>query len=150
MYPDYPSIFPLVESRTHPAVYKKAGRLGITKRRAPPWSDNEILRLRKVYPHGTRDQVRAAFPGRSNEAIAKAANARGIFRAPPPLPSTGNRLLDQILTRARKMGFSKLDLDALGRCKGYFAHRRWRTKLDERLHCIVARQMGGTIRAEFD
>ena len=87
IYPEYRSIFPLLNRRTKPAVYHKAGRLGITKSRPPLWSDNEIIRIRKVYPSGTYDEILAAFPGRTIVAVARAANQRGIFRLPRPCSS---------------------------------------------------------------
>jgi hypothetical protein len=125
-YPDYRSIFPVLDRRTHPAVYNKAGRLGITKPRAPAWSDNEILRLRKVYPTCSREQILAAFPRRSFAAVAKAANARGIFRdAKAPKPS-GNALLDQILVRAKGRNVTLAELDAQVRQPGYFSKRKWK------------------------
>ena len=147
-YPDYRSIFPVLPRRTHPAVYNKAGRLGITKRRAPPGSDNEILRLRKVYPKGTKEEVLAAFPGRTYAAVAKAANARGIRRTKPN-PSTGIRLLDQVLIRAVSRNFSMEDLDKLTRSGTYFRKRRWKAAPDVGVHCRAARLLGGTIRAAF-
>lgn len=148
-YPDYRSIFPVLDRRTHPAVYNKAGRLGITKPRGQPWSENEILRLRKVYPKGTRAEIDAAFPGRSYNAIAKMANVRGIYRAPRPLKPTGHRLLDQVLERARKMNLSRSDLDSMARSKRYFQSSAWKRRADVAIHCRAAVVLGGTIRAAF-
>lgn len=149
IYPEYRSIFPLLDRRTRPAVYGKAGRLGITTRRPQSWIDNEIIRLRKVYPHGTRAEILAAFPGRSYAAVAKAATSRNIFRARKPLVSTGSRLLDQVLERARMLNYTMIDLDRFGRSKNYFSKRKWRTKLNEAVHCHAARAMGGVLRAAF-
>lgn len=64
LYPTYRSIFPLLNRRTRPAVYGKAGRHGITKPRGRTWDDNEILRLR-IYRTGTKAEILAAFPGRT-------------------------------------------------------------------------------------
>lgn len=149
MYPDYGSIFPRLDRRTHPAVYNKAARLGITRPRSLPWSDNEILRLRKVYPKESREEILAAFPGRSYGAIAKASNTRGVYRARRSPAKTGFRLLDQVLVRAQKMNLSMADLDALARCGSYFKRRGWTTHADERFHYLAARALGGTVRADF-
>jgi hypothetical protein len=148
-YPDYRSIFPVLSRRTHPAVYNKAGRLGITMRRAPPWSDNEILRLRKVYPKGTKEEALVAFPGRTYAAVAKAANARGIYKQPKPEKPTGNRLLDQVLTRAKELGFTRADLDVLCRSRKYYRTRSWRSRPNEAFHCLAVRALGGVVRARF-
>jgi len=149
-YPDYRSIFPKLERRTEPATYSKAGRLGITRRKAPTWSDNEILRLRKFYPRGTRDEILGVFPGRTWTAIAKQANARGIYRAPKPLNPTGNRVLDQILARARERNVSMAELDQVVKRKRYFALRRWRShKYDHSAHFRAVLFLGGNLRAEW-
>lgn len=149
MYPRYGSIFPVLQRRTKPAVYGKAGRLGITRPKAREWDENEIPRLRKLYPAGTRAEIEAAFPGRSYSAVAKAANARGIYRAKKQRPPTGIRLLDQLLARARSEGYTMKDLDAMSRTKGYFTGRRWRTKPNQAVHCYAVRRMGGVVRAKF-
>lgn len=149
-YPDYQSIFPELERRTQPAVYNKAGRLGITKPRAPQWSDNEILRLRRVYPSGTRDEVLAAFPGRTYAAIGKAANARGIYRAPKPLKPTGNPVLDQILARAHERNVSMEELGHVTHKRSYFQKRRWRNgQFDFAAHSRAVAFLGGKIRINW-
>lgn len=124
--PAYGLIIPMVERRTRPGVYSKAQRLGVAPKAPSRWSENEILRLRKVYPKGTKEEVLAAFPGRSYAAVAKAANARGIYRAGKPLAPTGNGLLDQILARARIRNVSLAELDVECRRRGYFTKRTWR------------------------
>lgn len=46
-HPDYGPIFPVLDRRTHPAAYNKAGRLGITKSRmGSPDGSALILRER--------------------------------------------------------------------------------------------------------
>lgn len=149
MHPAYGSIFPVLDRRTHPAVYSKAGRLGIATKRPLPWSENEIVRLRKVYPRGTREDILTAFPGRTYGAIAKAANERKIYREKRQPVPTGNRLLDQILERTRVLGYSRSDLDRMSLGAGYFARKKWKSKLDEGLHCRTVRAMGGRVRAAF-
>lgn len=149
-YPDYQSIFPELERRTTPAVYNKARRLGITKPRAAPWSDNEILRLRRVYPRGTRDEVLAAFPGRTYAAISKAANARGIYRGPKPLKPTGDKVLDQILARARERNVSMEELDATTRKRPYFRKRGWQNgRFDFAAHSRAVAFLGGKVRINW-
>lgn len=147
-HPSYQVIFALL-NRTKPAIYSKASRLGVAKRRTPPLSDNEILRLRKIYPTGTRTEIEAAFPGRTYAAIVRAANSRKIYRAKKPPLLTGNRLLDQVLARAQRDGYTMMDLDGFARSKRYFRQRRWRSKPNEVAHCLAARAMGGVLRASF-
>ena len=147
--PGYSIIEPMLERRTRGATRNKASRLGVAGMARPRWSDNEVVQLRKVYPSKSRDQVLAAFPGRSYAAVAKAANARGIFRSKPMLQQTGFRLLDQVLCRAKVLNLSLADLDRLARSGRYFRSHRWSKRADERFHYIIARTLGGTVRAEF-
>lgn len=149
-YPGYDAILPLIPRRTRTAAHGKASRLKITKPKAPAWSDNEILRLRKIYPTGTREEILAAFPGRSYAAVAKAANARGIYRAPRPYKPTGNRVLDQILERARGRNWTLVELGEETKHRRYFANRGWKNRrFDLRAHALAAQLLGGELRADF-
>lgn len=147
--PSYPAFVALHPRRTTPASRSKASRIGVAGPQAKQWDTNEVLRLRRVYPSGTRDEIIAAFPGRSYSAIARAANARGIYRKKGPEPPTGIRILDQILLRAGAKGYSLADLDRFSRSKSYFRCRRWRKTPDNAAHCRAARALGGTLRASF-
>jgi len=149
MYPRYGSIFPALPRRTKPAVYGKASRLGITKGKAREWDVNEIPRLRRVYPTGTRAEIEAAFPGRSYSACSKAANARGIYRAPRPYKATGILLIDQILLRARAKNWALSDLDKEIRVPGYFSNRKWKRHLNPSAHFRAVSLLGGVVRARF-
>ena len=149
-YPDYHSALLLIRRRTRPAAYSKAGRLRITKPAAPPWTDNEILRLRKVYPSGTRQEILAAFPGRSFRAIGRAANARGVFRFRQPLKPTGCRALDQILQRARDRNVSLIELGKEAGNISYFSNKGWRNgKLNWPAISRAAEFLGGRLRARW-
>ncbi|WP_152664550.1 hypothetical protein [Devosia geojensis] len=150
LHPHYHMIFAEPWARSRPATYSKAGRMGLTKARGRPWTDNEILRLRKVYPRGTREEIIAAFPDRTWAAIAKAANSRGIYRAPRPLKPTGNRVLDQILERARERNVSMIELDQEAKRKGYFSKRKWKHgRLDHTAHFRAVAFLGGNLRSKW-
>ena len=102
-YPDYPAVMSLNVTRTRPAHYGKAGRMGITKPRARPWDPNELFRLHRLYPKAERGDLLAALPTRTWSAICTRARADGYRRPPNPIKPTGNALLDQILERARQI-----------------------------------------------
>lgn len=149
-YPYYDNVMLFILRRTRVAARGKASRLKITRPRTPQWSTNEILRLRKVYPTGTREEILVAFPGRTYRAIAAAANSRGIYRAPKGYKPTGNRILDQIQERARQQNWSLFELDQAVKGKGYFSKRRWRGgRFDHRLHWCAVEQLGGVVRARW-
>jgi hypothetical protein len=143
--PDYKAVRAKVTRRTTPACYSKASRLKITRPRGRPWSDNDILRLR-IYRHGTREEVLATLPGRTWRAIAKQANARGIYRPKRPLKPTGNGVLDQILKRARERNVSMIELDQEAKRKGYYSSRRWQTgRFNHRAHGLAVEFLGGQL-----
>lgn len=148
MYPDYGSIFPLLHRRSRPGVYSKSVRLGIVRARAKQWDDpNEIWRLR-LYETATKAELLSAFPGRTWGAICAAARKRGFRRRPAPLASTGITIIDQILSRSRKLGWTLGDLDSAGRKKLYFTRRKWRGRLmDHAVHRRVVEALGGQVRA---
>lgn len=149
-HPDYDAVMQKMWRRTRVAARGKAGRLKITKPRAPAWDDNELLRLRKYYPTYSREEISAAFPGRTYAAVARAANARGIYRAPKAYKPTGNRVLDQILARARARNWGLAELGIESGNSRYFSHQRWRYgRYNHRVHALAVRILGGIIRADF-
>ena len=148
-YPDISKIAAELPGRTPAAIKGKAAYLRIRGRAAPRWSDTEIMRLRKVYPTGSREDVEAAFPGRSFDAIAGKARTRGIRRAKRHEGPTDNRLLDQIFKEASRQNLSRADLDYLSRSGRYFQRAKWKVRPNTAIHCRAAIAMGATIRAGF-
>jgi len=150
-YPRYDDIMPLIPRRSRTAAWRKASKLKITRPRPPDWSTNEIPRLRKVYPTGTREEILTNFPGRTYGAIAKAANSRGIYRAPKPYKPTGNTVLDQILQRARSRNWSLRELDLETRGRGYFSGRKWRFgRFNHRAHVKAVSCLGGALKLRWN
>lgn len=149
-YPGYDHVLPRIPRRTRGAAHSKASRLKITRPRGRPWDINEIPRLRKHYPTATKEELLALFPGRSHVAIANAANARGIYRARRPYKPTGNRVLDQVLARARERNWSLADLGRESGNSRYFSHQNWRNgRYNHRVHALAVRVLGGGMRADF-
>lgn len=149
-HPDYRLLAPLLPRRTLPAQYGKAGRLGLTKPRRE-WDENEIPRLRRMYPGGSQEELLAAFPGRTWLAIAAAARKRGVYRKRRSYKSAGVAVVDAILERAHSLNLSLADLDAAGRRPGYFTHRKWNGKvIDLRAIALAVDALGGRVRAKWD
>ena len=147
-YPHYGTFAAKHERRTRPAAHSKAVRLRITRPRGKPWDDpNEIWRLR-LYETATKAELLTAFPGRTWGAICAAARKRGFRRRRLPLASTGITVIDQILSRSGKLGWTLADLDSAGRKKLYFTRRKWRGRLmDHAVHLRVVEALGGQVRA---
>lgn len=146
LYPDYPAAVALNSRRSRPAHYGKAGRLGITRSRAH-WTDNEILRLRRLYVRATRAELLQALPGRSWHAICAKARGLRLSRPVSPLKSTGVLLLDQIRSRARQRGITMRELDAFTCGGGYFARAKWRSgRIAPAILARAVSVLGGRLR----
>jgi hypothetical protein len=148
IHPFYDRFLAKHSRRTRPAAHSKASRLQITKPRGRQWDVNEILRLR-IYRTATKEEILAAFPGRSWAAIGTAARARGHRRPQRLNEPTGILIIDQILERAKICKLSLKDLDSIARLKGYFSQRKWRHKQNHVVHERLVAALGGTLRARF-
>jgi hypothetical protein len=148
-HPDYTTALSIIKRRTRKAARSKASRMGITKPNRP-WDENEILRLRKVYPDGTPEEIATAFPDRTLAAVAGRARLRGIYRTKRAYKPTGIHLVDQVLQRAAVMKWTLADLDEGGGCKSYFYNRMWRSHLDARALTRAVEALGGNIEAVWN
>lgn len=149
-HPHYDVLEPLLCRRTRRAQYAKAGRLGVTRRHRV-WDENEVPRLRKMYPTATPEALLAAFPGRTLPAIRSAAQKRGFQRSRKPYALSGILVIDRILTRATELNMNLSDLDALGGKAGYFSRRRWRYGiLQMKPVGLVVKSLGGELRVRWN
>lgn len=148
---NYPVAMLKLPRRTITGARSKASRLGITRPKAREWDENEIPRLRRIYPTGSRAAIEAAFPGRTFAAVSRAANVRRIYRRPKAIVSTGSRVLDQILARATVRNVSRVELDAEA-CRGrnYFSKGSWRRQgFNDDYHARAASFLGGYLKADW-
>lgn len=145
-HPDYRAVTARNVARTLSAHYSKAVRIGVAGKRSPPWTENEITRLHRLYPRATKSELLKALPGRSWSAICHRARTDGYRRRRTYKP-TGNELLDQILWRACQQNWSLLDLDNEVGGHGYFARYRWRGgRIDKRLLMRAVGVLGGEVQ----
>ena len=150
-HPNYAAALALNTRRTRSAHYGKAQRMGITTPRGQQWGANEILRLHRLFPLASKDELLEALPARTWRAICTRANKDGYHRPRQPLPPTGCALLDQILDRARRTNWSLYDLDRELRGRGYFHRRRWRHgRYNFALHDRAVALLGGHVRVRWE
>lgn len=147
-YPDYDAVMAINTRRSRPAHHSKAGRMGIVRRRAPNWDENEIPRLHRMFATATRNELLAAFPGRSWAAICRRANADGYYKLKVPT-SSGIGLLDQILSRAIKRHDSLRELDRAIGGAGYFSRRKWKRRRNHSIEARAIAYLGGTIQVRW-
>jgi hypothetical protein len=124
LYPDYTAVLRRLKHRSLSAVKAKASDLGITRKRRV-WTAAQISKLRKLFLHGTREEIAAAFPGIPLRLVYEAATYRGLHRPRRPYKPTGNEAIDQIRERSFELGYSMSDVDALVRSRRYFYRGGW-------------------------
>lgn len=125
MYPaEYADISKALKRRSYWSVRHKAQKLGLAPKRHV-WTGPDVSRLRRIYPTGTKEEILAAFPGMTIEAVRASAPRFKVFKARKPFNPTGYPVIDQLRERAFQLGYSMVDLDALARSKRYFASGGW-------------------------
>jgi hypothetical protein len=110
--------------RSWHAVRSWAQKMGLTIKRHV-WTGAEITKLRRLYQHGTMQEVRDAFPGFSDRHLCKIANNHRMARPRRRFKSTGVGAIDQIRDRAFDLGYSMPDVDELAHSKKYFQQGQW-------------------------
>lgn len=147
-YPDYDGVMAINTRRTRTAHHSKARRMGITTPRARDWDPNELFKLHQLFPRATQAELLQALPGRTWKAICNRARADGYRRKARPLKPTGNAVLDQILERARRLNWSRAELDAETNSRRYFELMGWRNgRWDQKIHIRAVQVLGGQLRA---
>lgn len=91
----------------------------VSNRRA--WSDDDLARLREVYPTAEMGDVLGSFPGRSSAAVKLRAQKDGLRRPPAAPQGSLKRLLEQTPIAAYWIGFLMAD--------GHFSERRLAVKV---------------------
>lgn len=150
-HPDYDTALVEIGRRTRPAAHSKASRMGIAAPAPPRWNDErDVPRLRRLYPTASREELLAAFNGRSWGAISAKARSRHIYRKHRFKP-TGLALIDDLLGRAAALNMSLVELDAAAGCGRYFSTSRYRDVRHLRPLNIsrAVSVMGGKLRARF-
>ncbi len=110
--------------RTYPAIRSRCRTLGLAPKRNL-CTAAERSRLRKLYPHATREELAAAFPTRTLLQVTALASYYGIRRNRRRYSPTGYPLLDQVRTRCLELNYSMPDLDDLAGTGGYFQKAQW-------------------------
>ena len=149
LYPDYKALRKALRRRTYYALTARARRLDVVKRRHV-WLGTEISRMRRMYPTAAQQELMAAFPDVSWEAIkTKARNIR-VRRARRKLTTTGHPLIDQIRDRAFDLHLSMVDLDAMAGTKRYFQQAAWRKGSFNRKAALRAVEaLGGKVSVQW-
>jgi hypothetical protein len=123
LYPNYGAIRKALPSRTYYSLRNRAQALQIQKKRRM-WTGAEVVRMRKLYPTATMEQLLAAFPGRTSATIKSYASHMHIRRR-FEFKKTGYPLIDAIRARCKELGYSMGDLDEIARTKRYFTSALW-------------------------
>jgi hypothetical protein len=144
LYPDYKKLAAALKGRTSLAVQSRVKLLGIAHR-IPPWTTNEISRLRKIWATATRADLVQAFPNRSWHGIAGKARGLSLKRARKRRTSSC-WALDVILAESLLLNLSSTELDAYARTGNYFRRQKWREGAEKKfVRCVqrLIKALGG-------
>lgn len=152
LYPDYRATKRKLRRRSLVAIQHKCNELGLVPAR-PPWTGQDLARLRRLYPSASWEELFAAFPGRTKLAITRAANSYGYVREKKRYLPTGHAALDQVRQRCFEEGYVMRDIDQYAKSKGYF-QSLWpnapKTKIHHRAIAKAIEALGGTVKIEWE
>lgn len=123
LYPDYQAAMRSL-GRSYCAVKAKAQQLGLAPTR-DHWTGEQLVRLRKLYRSGTREELQEAFPTRKLSNVYGMARYFGLRRPRKPYERTGHLVIDQIRDRCFELCLSMSDLDEMAKTGSYFAKAGW-------------------------
>ncbi|MDT2024536.1 hypothetical protein [Methylocella sp. CPCC 101449] len=118
-YPDYEKLTKKLSGRSYNAIRNRCRVIGVS-RRLESWTAAEKLRLRKLWPKGSKRDLGNAFPNRTHSAIRSMAQAMKLTKR-LDLFRTNVPLVDDIRQRARSLGYTMSELDTLARSGRFFA-----------------------------
>lgn len=151
LYPDYRALRRRLPHRTYFSLRSRAVTLGIVHHRHV-WTAAEASRLRRQFPHATRQELLAAFPSLRWQQILGKARHLKLCKARKKLARTGHDVIDDIRDRATSLGISMVDLDYLAKTRKYFQKAAWhaRRKVSGTPVVRAIKTLGGRIRIEWD
>lgn len=122
MYPDFSALEKLLRRRSIPAIKNRAFVLRLLRRPCHTWTAAEVLRLRRLWPRASRQELLAEFAPRTWKSLAGMAYRLRLRRQPLPVRLTGNSILDDIRRRAASLNISLKELDRICSTGAYFKH----------------------------
>ncbi|MBY3473378.1 hypothetical protein HFN78_20950 [Rhizobium laguerreae] len=126
-YPDYFALRQILYTRTRRAIRAHCQILGLCKTRRT-WGPLDKMRLKKLYPTATREEICAAFPDIEWENICAVARYYGYRRKKKPYKITGVPALDAVRVRCYDVKINMRELDEDCRTKKYFQKRGYKTQ----------------------
>ena len=148
-HPDFVIMQKKLPRRTRGAIAEMCRRLGLTDP-PKPWTGAEHIRLRKMYPSASWEEILAAFPGRTRQGIIQVAYRRGLRRDRRPYKIIGHLALDQVRQRCFELGLNMPDLDEWVNGKGFFSRLALRGRRPH-MHTLerAAKALGGKLVVEW-
>lgn len=147
---NYKLLMELLPHRTYLALRARCQSLGLRPKRQY-CSGAELLRVRRLYPRATHEELLAAFPHRKLDHLRKLARYHGIYRAKSKLISTGFPIIDAVRNRCAELNYSMGDLDAIAQSKCYFRKGNWRNSQTPNYGhvCRAIEALGGKLTVDW-
>jgi hypothetical protein len=149
-YPDYFAMKQVLDHRTRKAIQARCNRLGLVKPRYC-WQGLAKMKLRKLYPEASRQEICDAFPGVEWEKIQSAAYRYKYRRKKKPYKTTGIPALDQVRSCCYARNLNMREADEEAGTKHYFQTRGYRTQYPNFKainRCV--RALGGHLEVRWD
>lgn len=147
---------PRLSHRTAAAIRSQASKLGLPRcKRNHIWTTPQVAKFERMWPVATRAELLEAFPWAEwadlmNKAQDLRRRGRPNLRRPKQRPfSTGNAVLDSVLSRAYSANLTMAELDARVGSGTYFYGGRFRRRLDWDRISRAAEVLGGELLADW-
>ncbi|WP_140426965.1 hypothetical protein [Ensifer aridi] len=147
-FPNNEIMMQALPHRTRVAIRLQCRKLGLTTSRHS-WMASEISLLRRLYSRASKQEVMAAFPGRSWSSIQKCANYYGFRRDRKPYVKLGVDALDALRQKCFECNMVMRDLDEIVGSKAYFRKANWLANggVDHKRVAKAVEALGGKIVA---
>ncbi len=140
-HPDYKALMNALKGRTYSACRARCQKLGLADKRYR-WTALRRIKLRKIYPTASTEELQTAFPGLTYWQIANAATYYKIHKEKKPFKRTGFPEIDQIRDYCFINNMTMVELDRISGTKSYFSSAKWLTDRQ-----INYRALGKAIKA---
>lgn len=147
-YPDYKTLQKRLNYRSLGSIQRRCGRLNILNGRRD-WSAAEVLRLRKIWPRGTKREIYEQFPFRSYKAVQSKASKLRIGKL-IQYKISGIEQIDEVRRRARLRGYTMVELDLMCKSGNYFSVNYKNAKKANPVYIQTAvKRLGGKLKIEW-
>ncbi|QKC63137.1 hypothetical protein EFV37_13110 [Mesorhizobium loti] len=148
-FPDYIAMKMRLPERSMPAIRGQCHLMGLSTPK-PAWTAADRARLKRLFPTVSKDELIAAFPGRTWTSLQVSGYQMGLKRWRKPYVKTSHPVIDDVREACRAKGHFMPDLDVYAGTGKYFSKlAQRRKKHDFRKVDKAVKALGGTLTIEW-